>query len=1322
MDVSNYTTTCSGEGTIESTSLNEQDGTVTMNLKLGNKDSVDIQNIPVGTSYSVKENLPQGSLYQPSYSINGKNLRSSGNLATGTVQDGGTVCEVTNEHTILVQVLAVDEEGNALPGAQMKIQVDEEKPITWISEEKSNEIRGITEEGTYTIEVTSAPAGYAITEEVTFSIDENGNVTSDNMNENNIIEVKFKKTEISINPISAGEGMIADVEIKILDKDDKEVEKWESEQSIHTIEGLAIGDYKIKIVSVPSEYIQPDKDMFTFTIKDDGTVMVEEDSLVSVDENQIYLTITKKTGSPTVTNTVVSDLATDAEVDFSYTVTLADTTISGTYGDMEFKEGVATFTLKSGESKTASGLPTTLGYTVEQATVEGFETKSENVTGEISAAGSTVTFTNTRETGSLTVTNTVKSDLATDAEVDFSYTVTLADTTISGTYGDMEFEEGVATFTLKGGESKKAEGLPISLGYTVEQATVEGFETKSENVTGEISADGSTVTFINTSIHNIYNLKISNSVRYNAQLKDASSIKTSNANKEFKYTLTLTDSDNVSFKDATVKKNGEDTPYTTNDKGVYEFYLKSGEFVNISTSTAAIKYTIVQDDYTDDMFRTKIDGELGLTAGGTIGQEAEEIKYENIMADVAVKCNIEGASMKLSYDKADATYLDNWKCENASDMYLISDLQTLVDTVDVATSTTYKIEVSDVPYGYKMPDPISFTVDTYGNVYLYDTDQPTIERYRTIVINSTKLETTDITIKNLLKGNSAESDKEFRYTISVNNRQQSKEETFTLKGGESNDIGWIVSGDEFTVTQTGEPFYTTTYRTDTAITETTGLSVTGKAGTTVGTIGKVTFHNTTKEIKIAAVDVNSTNSYLGGAQFEIGKNISFESIEGKPYSLGIPALGSGTHKISVTNVPAGYHAITEEVEFTIDEKGTVTSDDNMNENNIIEVKYKKTEISVNPVSDDEEMIADVEIEIFDKDDKKVKEWVSEQSIHTIEGLAIGDYKIKIVSVPSGYIQPDKEFAFTIKDDGTVMVEEDSLVSVDGNAIYLTINKIGTVDISVVDEEGEALAGASVNIMKEAAGETWEIVETFKSGDEAKTVQGLLVDTTYTVVAEGPNGKVPSRFIQFIIKGDGSLTINGEVVAGTAVTLPLAKVAATVTVKTDDIPTEYGMAKWQLYKENDENNKYEKYAEAIELGGTSSAEDIPLPAGMYKLQEIKSPDNYKAVKEYIVFQVFADGQVFLLESEGEKEIKDKTIHLQYQSTQQSPEDSDSSSSSVSDSTPSSSQKDEDNTQENLAEDAQQTTTGQADIYFVFILVSLFSAVMVLKIAVSKKRNN
>ena len=89
--------------------------------------------------------------------------------------------------------------------------------------------------------------------------------------------------------------------------------------------------------------------------------------------------------------------------------------------------------------------------------------------------------------GSLTVSKTVSGN-AGDKEREFNFTVTLSDKTISGTFGDMEFKDGVASFSLKHGDSKTAIGLPINITYTVteNEANQDGYIMTAEGTEGTI--------------------------------------------------------------------------------------------------------------------------------------------------------------------------------------------------------------------------------------------------------------------------------------------------------------------------------------------------------------------------------------------------------------------------------------------------------------------------------------------------------------------------------------------------------------------------------------------------------------------------------------------------------------------------------------------------------------------------------------------------------------------------------------------------------------------------------------------------------------------
>lgn len=100
------------------------------------------------------------------------------------------------------------------------------------------------------------------------------------------------------------------------------------------------------------------------------------------------------------------------------------------------------------------------------------------------------------DNGMLTVEKNVS---GTAGELDryFTFTVTLSDKRINGQYGDMFFEEGVATVKLKHGDSVTATGLPEELTYTVEESDNEGYTVTAVDDTGEITAEGAVAVFHN---------------------------------------------------------------------------------------------------------------------------------------------------------------------------------------------------------------------------------------------------------------------------------------------------------------------------------------------------------------------------------------------------------------------------------------------------------------------------------------------------------------------------------------------------------------------------------------------------------------------------------------------------------------------------------------------------------------------------------------------------------------------------------------------------------------------------------------------------------
>ena len=212
---------------------------------------------------------------------------------------------------------------------------------------------------------------------------------------------------------------------------------------------------------------------------------------------------------------VDSDWAADKDVAFNFKVTLDDDTYTANLENMDFVNGVATFTLKAGQVRTASGFPfefihNGVNYTVTETLAEGqtyTTTYSHNdgeavtgtsVTGHFgenmsedqstSTSVSSVLFTNTRRTDDLTVSKTVTEGISSDYATPYSFTVTLKDTSISKTYNaklfqdasdstgaetTVRFDKGVGTFQLTHGQSMKILGLPTELGFKVEENLTE---------------------------------------------------------------------------------------------------------------------------------------------------------------------------------------------------------------------------------------------------------------------------------------------------------------------------------------------------------------------------------------------------------------------------------------------------------------------------------------------------------------------------------------------------------------------------------------------------------------------------------------------------------------------------------------------------------------------------------------------------------------------------------------------------------------------------------------------------------------------------------
>lgn len=189
--------------------------------------------------------------------------------------------------------------------------------------------------------------------------------------------------------------------------------------------------------------------------------------------------------------TTGEQLVDDCDAEFTFVLTLDDETIDTVnderYG-VRFENGKATFTLKDGESKTIENLPVRMGYTITEQSKGGWllARVDGDAEGEVPyRATAEIAFVNEKQTatGSLVVTKELAGELdADDADTVFNFMLMLDDNTITTAdaeeYG-VQFENGIASFSLKGGESITIANLPAGVGYTIAEVRQTGWTLQS---------------------------------------------------------------------------------------------------------------------------------------------------------------------------------------------------------------------------------------------------------------------------------------------------------------------------------------------------------------------------------------------------------------------------------------------------------------------------------------------------------------------------------------------------------------------------------------------------------------------------------------------------------------------------------------------------------------------------------------------------------------------------------------------------------------------------------------------------------------------------
>lgn len=253
-------------------------------------DPVDIAPDEEGNWAYTWESLPKtdstGKVFK--YSVKEENVASYN--STISQEEGSYTAKITNTFIDNGKEVRISKEnlgGKEIGGASLSVKNSNGEVISsWVSvEDESHTVK--VQPGTYTLHEESAPAGYVVAQDITFTVDENGIVSVEDkevsavtmVDEDLLHSVKVSKVDATSNKEIAG------AKLKITDTDGQEVESWISVKDESHEVSLKAGTYVLSEVAAPKGYKTAES--ITFHVDDQGKVTIqgqEVDKVVMKDE------------------------------------------------------------------------------------------------------------------------------------------------------------------------------------------------------------------------------------------------------------------------------------------------------------------------------------------------------------------------------------------------------------------------------------------------------------------------------------------------------------------------------------------------------------------------------------------------------------------------------------------------------------------------------------------------------------------------------------------------------------------------------------------------------------------------------------------------------------------------------------------------------------------------------------------------------------------------------------------------------------------------------------------------------------------------------
>ena len=283
------------------------------------------------------------------------------------------------------------------------------------------------------------------------------------------------------------------------------------------------------------------------------------------------------------------------------------------------------------------------------------------------------------------------------------------------------------------------------------------------------------------------------------------------------------------------------------------------------------------------------------------------------------------------------------------------------------------------------------------------------------------------------------------------------------------------------------------------------------------------FVNELKRGKVEGIKVNESDEPLENALFGLfavdtaeftSENAYMTAVSDENGYFEFDEIPYGEYIVREIEAPTGYILSGESYPVTVCEDGETITIRTVN-------KPITVEVSKVDVYGEELIGADMQLE--NADGEIIDEWISDGTNHIVTELPAGDYTLKEIAAPDGYVIAT-DIEFEVFADGTIKIRnvDSTAISEDGNPLIVMVDDTTKVKISKRDiTTDKELPGATLQIIDEDG----NVVEEWVSADEAHLVEGKLIAGKEYTLREiiAPDGYEIANEIKFTVNEDGSLT-------------------------------------------------------------------------------------------------------------------------------------------------------------------------------------------------------